>query len=132
MAHSIQIVGEHVEIFKDLDLLSLVVLLNRLAVEDDFHMSKARGIIKQWHAKCEVHGPGTLDLELDVIVNDPDSRSEIDRSLSLLEERVKGFGGFVPAEYLNANRLRGIKFIDYDTNFVFSTIKRVRSLIAVD
>ena len=132
MAHSIQIVGEHVEIFKDSDLLSLVVLLNRLAVEEDFHMSKARGIIKQWHTKCEVHGPGTLDLELDVIVNDPVSRSEIDRALSLLEGKVKEFGMFVPAECLNANKLRGIRFVDYDTNFVLSTIKRVRSLIAVD
>jgi hypothetical protein len=65
MAHSIQIVGKKIAIFKDIDLLLLMRLMeDRIRAESDVY-SELLEISSGWRDSWENCGPATIDLKLE-------------------------------------------------------------------
>lgn len=130
MATSIQIVGNRSETFNDLDLLVLLHLMIRSAEANSGDKGIRRKLAERFASVCEGYGPGTIDLQLDVLLSDQTLKSEFLRILSETESHIESVGETYPAQLLRDKwRTAGVKIGDYKTNLIRTVAEKVRTLL---
>jgi hypothetical protein len=130
MAASMQIVRERVKMFKDLDLIALICLMD---IEHEGNKNKYDAFssqFDQWKMNIKNSGPGTIDLELDSIAPSSSSHNQLLLMLDAVRDRLTSYQETVPATVLQERcPVEGVKFVDYPVMFLVDTIASLRELL---
>lgn len=129
MATSILTIGDRAEVVNELDLLALLFLLIDSATQARERYSTLMPFIERWEKNCVGYGPGTLDLQLEDIVDDQETESELALLLKDVEGKLSSYRETIPASLLSSCKAHGVTFKDYPISNVNSTIERIRTLI---
>lgn len=132
MAHTILEVGGRVEIIEDLDLLALLSLLLDKVQRESAKYSTLRGFLSDWRTGIALYGPGTMDLELEGIVESALARRELEALLLEVMNSLEQFGDTIPGSLLsNLCMAPGVEFVDYSTEMLRNTISRFQRLVTM-
>ena len=128
MATSIQIVGGIKELFKDLDLIAFIYLLEPekapIGQQDPITILVAR----MWKEDLKGYGPGTIDLKLEEMGSG--MRASSLKLVRDARKMVEKMGDYVPASLLNdRNRIPGIAFYDLKKELLLDTIIKLERLL---
>jgi hypothetical protein len=127
MATSIQTFGKRVEIFNDFDLLALIALTNEIGDRAGERFDSLRPLFAVWKQNCIGYGPGTIDLELESISTNELAKSNLGELLTSVLEKLGEFGDTIPSAFLKIwCQAPGVKFKNFPTTNVRSTIRRIR------
>ena len=130
MGHSIQVVGNKVESFNDLDLVALLCLL---AAETESAPNQYRAVaplVANWNAELAGYGPGCIRLGLEERIEAPEARAELVRALAAVERRLRTLGAEVPANELNERcQASGVTFFDFPVPDLVAAISMLRRLV---
>lgn len=87
--------------------------------------------VAKWRSDLSWMGPGMIDLHLDDVAASAEAREELVQLTGWLESKVLALGERLPASILNELSPRpGIKFFDYPTKLLSTTLTRLRQLVA--
>jgi hypothetical protein len=130
MATSIQIARDRYTAINDLDLLALISMLNFYHSTRPSCRTCLNEWIYKWNTSCTCYAPGTLDLDLEVLVEDESTRIDFLTVLSYVEGKLHDLGGHVPARLLQQHSTaRGVVFNDFPVACIVHAISQVRTLI---
>jgi hypothetical protein len=130
MATSIFIVGNRHQMFKDLDLIAIVCLLEDKVQSTRPNYDAMLSWISQWQEDLRYYGPGTIDLQLEQLMAVPEAGVQLISLLSAVHDDLRQSGGTVPAPVLqNRCKAPGIIFRDYPVDLLMSAIERLMILL---
>jgi hypothetical protein len=130
MAHSIQIVGKKIAIFKDLDLLLMMRLIESRVREESDLYSELQEITNRWRDSWENYGPGTIDMELEEIAKSPAKRYAFLSLMDSIKQWLISQAPVLHCEKINKEfRISGVVFFDYRVDFLISTLDKIEDTI---
>jgi hypothetical protein len=133
MAHSIQVIGDRSEIFNDLDLLALLILMNEELESNPRTYPLLVSIAGHWRDCCEIYTPGAIELNLEQLVSSEDARQQFETLLSTVSQKLERSGDTIPAIELNSRmRVPNATFFDYPTSLLLATIKKINRLLELN
>lgn len=127
MATSIQVVGGSPHFFKDLDLLAVLSLLDRVLGQEEASPSMKQ-VMARWKEDLSGYGPGIIDLRIGEM--DVASKADLTQLLDLVQREAQAYGNRVPASVLGAHcAAQGVRFFDYPTDLIVQTAARLQGLL---
>jgi hypothetical protein len=86
--------------------------------------------LDRWKTNIKNAGPGTIDLELDNILQSSLTYSQLLSLLAAVNDRLRSFHEVVPAIVLQTRcPVEGVRFVDYSVTVLASVIAEMRTLL---
>ncbi|NJK31239.1 MAG: hypothetical protein HC927_01830 [Deltaproteobacteria bacterium] len=86
-----------------------------------------------WRECREGSGPGTLDMNLDALVDISDGVAQFCGALSSVEHRLVSFGKCIPRQLLNERySVSNVVFADFSTHRLRDLIAKLRTLVKLE
>jgi len=131
MATSIQIVGNKVEHFRDLDLIALICFMSDAVQQDPEAFSVIAPVVDSWNGALVDYGPGAIELGLDGVASSRQLTQELDLLLSRVAARITGFGPTIPSSFLNHRcQVPGVTFAEYSGVLLLQALEKLRNLLS--
>ena len=130
MTHSIQFVKGKVEILNDLDLL-LVLGIMIDEIEENRRYSSLKRFVPCWDKCRKSSGPGTLDLRLESVALDVETKQEFVDLLAEIKNSIASEGSTIGADKINERwGIPGVEFASYESASIIATVKRLCHLVS--
>jgi hypothetical protein len=130
MATSILVVGQRAELFNDLDLLVLLGLILEEMEDEPGHYPSLQSRASTWADCRESSGPGTIDLDLESLVQNAQAKRDLLELLSAVTRKLDVVGPYIPADVLNSRyAVRGVRFNDYSTARLSGAMEKIQNLL---
>jgi hypothetical protein len=123
-------VGKKSEVFRDHELIVIVVLAAEVVSKSNAFKGFS-DVVEAWRSMMSLCGPGTIDLELDKILDTSSRKREFEALLGAVLIEADKYGEAIPSSFLNSREIipKDVIFRDYSVSLVRNTVESLRALM---